>query len=170
VISIPVLKTHRWTGLTLSLKNFVGITPLKRYGWKNAPDYDRIDLHKNDLAPESFAQLYIDLADAVRADLAIIDASIGVEGDGPTTGDGIGATANMKDRLGSWLLLASTDLVAADATAARVINHDEAYADRFLTAAQNRGLGVMDEEAIELVGERLDDLRVRWKPAKLAVG
>lgn len=169
VISIPVLKTHRWAQLTLSLKNFIGITPLKRYGWKNAPNYDRIDLHRNDYTPQAMAQLYFDIVKAVKPDLAIIDASIGVEDGGPTVGDGTGSTADMKDRLGSWLLLASTDLVAADATAARVINHDVAYADRILTLAQEQGVGVMHQESIEVVGERLDDLRVEWKPAKLAI-
>ena len=33
VISVPVAKTHHWAHLTLSLKNFIGITPLERYGW-----------------------------------------------------------------------------------------------------------------------------------------
>ena len=46
-------------------------------------------------------------------DLAIIDFSIGVEGDGPTVGGENGRTVDLKKRLGSWLLLASTDLVAA---------------------------------------------------------
>jgi uncharacterized protein (DUF362 family) len=31
VISIPVIKTHQWAQVTLSLKNFVGVTPLARY-------------------------------------------------------------------------------------------------------------------------------------------
>ena len=30
VISVPVAKTHSWAYLTLSLKNFIGITPLER--------------------------------------------------------------------------------------------------------------------------------------------
>jgi hypothetical protein len=63
----------------------------------------------------------------------------------------------MKDRLGSWLLLTSTDLVAANATAARVMNHVVAYVDRILTMAHEQGLGVIGEESIEIVRERLDD-------------
>jgi uncharacterized protein (DUF362 family) len=169
VISIPVAKTHLIAGLTLSMKNFIGITPLERYGWKNAPDYDRILLHRNDYTPEAVGQLYFDLVKAVKPDLAIIDFSIGVEGNGPTSSQG-GKAVDMKDRLGSWLLLASTDLVAADATAARVMNHDAVYVDRILTLAHEQGLGEMREEAIEIVGERLDDLRVEWLPAKLEYG
>jgi uncharacterized protein (DUF362 family) len=168
VISIPVIKTHRWAGLTLSLKNFIGITPLKRYGWKNAPNYDRVLLHKNDYTPEAFAQLYLDIVSAVKPDLAIIDGSIGMEGNGPSASEG-GTPVDMRDRLGSWLLLASTDLVAADATAARVINHDVAYVERILTMAHGQGLGVIRQGAIEVVGERLDDLRVEWRPAEPAI-
>jgi len=168
VISIPVLKTHRWAVLTLSLKNFIGITPLKRYGWKNAPNYDRVLLHKNDYTPQAIAQLYFDIVSAVKPDLAIVDASIGMEGDGPSASEG-GRPADMRDRLGSWLLLASTDPVAADATAARVINHDLAYVEQILTKAHRQGLGVIREESIEVVGERLDDLRVEWSPAEPAI-
>ena len=168
VISIPVLKTHRWARLTLSLKNFIGITPLKRYGWKNAPNYDRVLLHKHDYTPQVIAQFYLDLAKAVKPDLAIIDGSIGMEGNGPSASQG-GVAVDMKERLGSWLLLASTDLVAADATAARVVNHDVAYVDGILTMAHKQGLGVIYEESIEIVGERLDDLRVEWLPAEPAI-
>ncbi len=170
VISIPVVKTHEWARLTLSLKNFIGITPLERYGWRNARDNTRRLLHKNDYTPQAIAQLYLDIVNAVKPDLAIIDMSIGVEGDGPTVERGKSTTVNMKDRLGSWLLLASTDLVAADATAARVINHDVAYVDRILTMAHEQGLGAIHEESIRIVGEGLDNLRVDWLPAELVIG
>ena len=169
VISIPVAKTHAWAGLTLAMKNFIGITPLERYGWKNAPNYDRIDLHRNDHTPEAFGQLYFDLTKAAQPDLSIVDFSIGLEGDGPTTGQGTRAV-DVRDRLGSWLLLAGTDPLAVDATAARVMNHDAAYVDRILAKAYKQGLGEVREEAIEVVGERLDALRVEWRPAKLKNG
>lgn len=166
VISIPVAKTHLLAYATLSLKNFIGITPLKRYGWRNAPNYDRILLHQNDYTPQAVGQLIIDLTSAVKPDLAIIDFSIGMEDNGPTASWG-GTPVDMKDRLGSWLLLASTDVVAADATAARVMNLDGTYVDRILTMAHQQGLGEIREKAIEIVGERLDDLRVKWLPAKV---
>ncbi|MGB6837576.1 MAG: DUF362 domain-containing protein [Dehalococcoidia bacterium] len=170
IISIPVVKTHKWAQLTLSLKNFIGITPLERYGWKGEESmWARVLLHKNDFTPEAIAQLYLDIVDAVKPDLAIIDASIGVEGDGPEAIEGMGTTVDMKDRLGSWLLLASTDLVAADATAARIVNHDVAYVDRILAMGYEQGLGEVREDSIEIIGERLDNLRVDWKPAKLAI-
>jgi uncharacterized protein (DUF362 family) len=166
VISIPVAKTHQWAQLTLSLKNFVGVTPLERYGWRGADTmWSRVSLDHS--SPASIAQIYLDIVDALKPDLAIIDASIGVEGNGPSATEGNGLTVDMRDRLGSWLLLASTDLVAADATAARIMSHDVADVEQ-LTMAYERGMGELREDRIEIVGERLDDLRVDWLPAELA--
>ena len=165
VISIPVMKTHAFAQLTLSLKNFIGVTPLERYGWQTGT-YSRNGFDHS--SSQAIAQIYLDIVNAVKPDLAIIDASIGVEGNGPAVKDGWGTTVDMRDRLGSWLLLASTDLVAADATAARVMSHDVA-AIKQLAMANAMGLGEIDEGSIEIIGERLDDLRVDWVPAKLYV-
>jgi uncharacterized protein (DUF362 family) len=118
-------------------------------------------------SPQTIAQIYLDIVNAIRPDLAIIDASIGVEGNGPVTAFG-GSTVDMRNRLGSWLLLASTDLAAVDATAARVMSHDVATIKQ-LGMANAMGLGEIDEGSIEIVGERLDDLRVDWVPAQLWV-
>jgi uncharacterized protein (DUF362 family) len=165
VISIPVMKTHAFAQLTLSLKNFIGVTPLERYGWQTGT-YSRNGFDHS--SSQAIAQIYLDIVNAVKPDLAIIDASIGVEGNGPAVLDGQGVTVDMRDRLGSWLLLASTDLVAADATAARVMSHDVA-AIKQLAMANAMGLGEIDEGSIEIIGERLDDLRVDWVPAKILV-
>ena len=68
VISIPVAKTHQWAYLTLSLKNFIGITPLKRYGWTDPQNGStRVLLHANDpSAKNGFGRLFVDIANAVR--------------------------------------------------------------------------------------------------------
>jgi uncharacterized protein (DUF362 family) len=167
VISVAVAKTHQWAHLTLSLKNFIGITPLRRYGWMSQGNYDRVFLHRNDPRPEDFGRLYIDLARAARPALAIIDFSIGMEGNGPTSGNG-GQTVDMMNRLGSWLLLASTDAVAADATAARIMKHEASYVGRILTMARQAGMGALCPQSIELVGAELEDLVVDWQPAHVA--
>jgi uncharacterized protein (DUF362 family) len=163
VISIPVLKSHQWAQLTLSLKNFVGVTPLERYGWTPSGAYSRVLLH---LTSGGIEQVFLDVVNAVKPDLAIIDASIGVEGDGPTVGAG-SATVDMKNRLGSWLLLASTDLAAADATMARIVSEDVASVKQ-LAMAYEMGLGEVRESSIEIVGDTLDNLRVDWLRAKPA--
>lgn len=166
IISIPVAKTHCWAQLTLSLKNFIGVTPIERYGvflpdgyWDRGQSFDHS-------STRSIAQVYLDIAAGLQPDLAIVDFSIGVEGDGPTVGPEWGRPVDMRDRLGSWLVLASTDLVAADATAARIMDHNVDDITQ-LTMAHNMGLGTIAEEAIEIIGETLENLIVHWAPARL---
>lgn len=157
VISIPVIKSHRWTQVTASLKNFVGVTSTDRYGlgiqW-------RFLLHD-----AGIEQCFLDIAKAVKPDFAIVDCSICCEGNGPHVLPGWwGTTVDMRDRLGDWLLLAGTDLAAVDATAARVISQDVAQVEH-LVMAYNQGMGQIWEDKIELDGARLEDIRVPWKPA-----
>jgi uncharacterized protein (DUF362 family) len=164
VISVPVAKTHSWAQLTLALKNFIGITPLERYGDIANGVMDR-GVVLDHSSPRAIAEIYLDIVQGVQPDLAIVDFSIGVEGDGPNLHHG-GRTVDMRDRLGSWLLLASTDLVAADATAARIMDHDPLRVTQ-LVLGYERGMGEIREERIELLGERLDDLQVSWSHADL---
>jgi uncharacterized protein (DUF362 family) len=160
IISIPVLKTHQWAQLTLSMKCFIGTTPLAKYGAKPDGSQPRIVLHGTNASIE---QVFLDIVKGVTPDLAIIDASIGIEGDGPALGaNGAGGkTIDVKERIGSWLLLASKDPAAADATAARLTGHDASQI-RQLNMARDQGIGETREEAIEIVGERLDSVRMEW--------
>jgi len=164
VISIPVAKTHSWAQLTLALKNFIGITPLSRYAqlidntWWNRGTFDHS-------SPEAIAHVYLDIVKSIKPDLSIIDFSIGLEADGPTLDLG-GSTVNVKDRLGSWAIIASTDIMAADATAAHMMSHDTGKIKQ-LTMGFDMGLGEIREQYIEILGEKLDNLRMPWKPARL---
>ena len=165
VISIPVAKTHSWAQLTLGLKNFIGITPLERYAtWVNNSHWDR-GSGLDHSSPQAIAQIYLDIVNAIKPDLTIIDFSIGIEGDGPTMGSG-GITVNMQERLGSWLVLASTDIMAADATTARVMSYDVGDIIQ-LQMGYDMGLGEIRKESIEIIGEKIEDVRVDWEPANL---
>lgn len=159
IISVPVLKTHMMTQVTASLKNFVGVTSIDDYGYGTP---SRMKLHN---AVGGIEQCFLDVCGAIKPDFTIIDGSVCGEGNGPTIIPGVmGATVDMRDRLGEWLLLASDDLVAADATAARVISHDVSRISH-LTKAYDQGLGQIQEDLIEIVGASLDELRVEWQPA-----
>jgi uncharacterized protein (DUF362 family) len=165
VISIPVAKTHSWAQLTLALKNFIGVTSLERYAaWVNNSYWDRGKAFDHS-SPQAIAQIYLDIVEAVKPDLTIIDFSIGVEGDGPTMGSG-GITVDMKERLGSWLVIASTDIMAADATTARIMSHNVSDI-RQLRMGYEMGLGEIHEQSIEIAGEKIVDVRVEWLSARL---
>jgi len=159
IISVPVLKTHMMTQLTASLKNFVGVTSTDDYGFGTP---SRMGLHN---AIGGIEQCFLDICGAIQPDFTIIDISVCGEGNGPTIIPGLmGATVDMRERLGDWLLLASNDLAAADATAARVIGL-ETDEIRYLTMAYDQGLGQIHKDRIELVGAGLDELRMEWKRA-----
>ncbi|MGD0115321.1 MAG: DUF362 domain-containing protein [Dehalococcoidia bacterium] len=165
VISVPVMKTHQWAQLTLSMKCFVGTTPLEFYGAKPDGTMPRQVLHGTD---RSIEQVFLDIVHSVTPDLAIIDGSIGVEGNGPSAGPQNGTTIDMKQRIGGWLMVASKDPAAADATAARVTGHDVAQI-RQLNMALAQGIGEIRQEMIELVGEPFDNVRMQWVPATPAL-
>lgn len=54
----------------------------------------------------------------------------------------------------------------SDATVARVMDHEVESLDQ-LTMGFNMGLGEIREKSIETIESNLEDLKVRWKPAKL---
>lgn len=166
VISVPVAKTHAWAYFTLSLKNFIGVTPLARYGAGQMGRVDRWKLHLHDASPLEFNRFPQDIALAVKPALAVVDLSIGMEGDGPSRGTG-GVPLDVSRVLGDWMVLASTDLTAADATTARLMSQDEARIEEIFGMARASGLGAMRAEEITLAGGELAALRVPWRPARV---
>jgi len=165
IISIPVAKTHEYAQLTLALKNFVGVLSIAEYGvflnnsyWDRGKGIDHTSV-------EVLSQAFLDVVAAKKPDLSIIDFSIGIEGNGPCVGGG-GRTINVKQKLSSWLILASKDIMAADATAARIMNH-YVPAIKQLTMGYDMGLGEINEESIEIIGEKLSNIQMEWQPAVL---
>src|SRR2546425_3422124 len=90
---MPKVKTHHWTGVTLSMKNMFGIVPGSRYGWP-----------KNVLHWAGIHESILDICATVRPHFVIADAIVAMEGDGPLNGQ--------EHRLNQLVL--SDDLVAAD--------------------------------------------------------
>lgn len=140
VVSMPKLKTHHWGGVTLSLKNCFGMVPGRIYGWP-----------KNVLHWAGLQESILDVAAAVRPDLAIVDGIVGMQGDGPIMGEPVTAGA----------LIVGTDPVAADSTAARLMRIDPERV-RYLEEA-GRFLGQLNPELIDQVGDDPDDLSVAFE-------
>jgi uncharacterized protein (DUF362 family) len=170
IISVPVAKTHFCAQLTLGLKNFMGVLSIAEYGSDMGTYWDRGIVRKNPRAIvhtnlRKLCQVFLDVVAAKKPDLTIIDFSIGMEKNGPSTGSG-GKPVNVKDRLGGWLVLASRDIMAADATAARVMGHHVPDIKQ-LTMGYEMGLGEIHRESIEIIGEPLSSIEMKWKPAVL---
>ncbi len=77
IIDLPKFKTHVMTGMTAATKNLFGCIPgLQKAEWHTRfPDRDR------------FGEMLIDLLETVRPAMAVLDAVVGMEGDGPAGGE-----------------------------------------------------------------------------------
>lgn len=164
VISLPVIKTHRWTLTTGAMKNLFGTTPISHYNSL------LISNMRQALHDAGLHQVLVDINKAVGIDLAITDFSLGCEGNGPHVLPGWwGTTVDMRDRLGTWMMLASTDPVAIDATSTRAISLN-AEDVTHIRLAYEQGLGQMLEEKITLTGATLEEIRMPWEPPQLTEG
>jgi len=132
VVSMPKLKTHHWAGMTLSMKNFFGIVPGAVYGWP-----------KNILHTHGIDASIVDLNATVRPRLTIVDAVTAMEGDGPVMG---------RPRHVGFVGM-STDLVAMDATCARVIGLDPSKLGYLIGGGAF--LGNLEADKIAQIGERI---------------
>ncbi len=100
VVSMPKVKTHHWSGVTLGMKNLFGVVPGAKYGWpKNI-------LHWRGIEPS-----IVDICATVPIHFVIADAISAMEGNGPLAGS--------SRALGRVIL--ADDPIAADATCARLM-------------------------------------------------
>lgn len=76
IIDLPKFKTHVMTGMTAAVKNLFGCIP----------GLQKAEMHMRFPDRERFGQMLCDLAGAVAPDLVILDAIVGMEGDGPAGG------------------------------------------------------------------------------------
>src|SRR4029077_8235269 len=97
---MPKVKTHHWTGVTLSMKNMFGIVPGARYGWP-----------KNILHWAGIHESILDICATVPPHFVIADAIVGMEGDGPLNGVDINLNR----------IILSDDPVAADIVCAPLL-------------------------------------------------
>jgi len=132
IVSLPKMKTHHWTGVTLSMKNLFGVMPGLAYGWP-----------KNVLHHAGINQSVLDINAAVKPHLAIVDGIVGMEGDGPIMGTPKAA----------HLVVMGANLPAVDSTCARLMGFDP-WRIEYLRGASGR-LGPIQERHIEQRGETL---------------
>ncbi len=138
LVSVPKFKTHDFTILTGAIKNLFGLVP----------GTYKTELHKNYSAPEDFAKILVDIYAETKPALTIVDGIVAMEGDGPATG---GKARN------TGLLFAGFDCVALDSILALMMG---LLPQDILTTkeAAERGLGISDTNAIQVLGERLEEV------------
>jgi uncharacterized protein (DUF362 family) len=125
IVSMPKVKTHHWTGVTLSMKNMFGIVPGCRYGWP-----------KNVLHWAGIHESILDICATVPPNFVIADGIVAMDGDGPLNGS---------PRYLNMVFLAD-DPVAADATLTRLIGLGPEGIPHIREA--NRFIGNLDQNMI----------------------
>ena len=140
LISLPKLKTHGLTLFTGGVKNNFGcITGL-----------NKAKMHLRAQDPETFSQMLVDLLGIVRPELTVMDAVVGMEGNGPSNGTPRKINA----------ILASCDPVALDAVACKMIGIDP-FIVPSTRLAHEQGMGTGDISHIDVRGEDLKDMQIQ---------
>lgn len=135
LVTVPVIKTHNKTTISGAIKNQWGCLPTLRHNFHL-------------MLEEALA----DVNALVQPRFAVMDATVGLEGDGPKSG--------RPKEMG--LVLASASLSGLDATAARIMGFDPT-AIRHLKLCSQAGFGKLED--IRVVGESADAMKTTFLPA-----
>jgi uncharacterized protein (DUF362 family) len=102
IINMPKLKTHSLTKFTGAVKNLYGLIP---GGLKQR-------IHVQAKGDNEFSNILIDIYQNIMPELTIMDGVIGMEGNGPTSGEAVKTK----------VILASKNGIALDVAATKMIN------------------------------------------------
>ncbi|MFQ6084871.1 MAG: DUF362 domain-containing protein [Candidatus Bathyarchaeia archaeon] len=138
IISIPVMKTHSSTAVTLSMKNMLGVLPERKKA-RYHPNLDHI---------------ISDVVAALPPDLCIIDATVGLEGEGPFKGKPVKLD----------MIMAGDNAVSVDSCAVWIMGFEPRSVDH-IRLAGDMGLGVIDLDGIDVKGLRLEEARRAFERA-----
>jgi uncharacterized protein (DUF362 family) len=134
VISAAKLKTHVNTTVTLGMKNMFGLLP---------------DKFKGKYHMKGISKVVVDINTVLKPAFTVIDGFVGMEGEGPI--DGTPVQMN--------LIIAGKDVVATDATAARVMGFNP-YEITHIRKAFEKGLG---RSEAQIIGEKLEAVKRSFK-------
>lgn len=167
-VSIAKLKCHGSCGVTLAMKNHIGLVPVKYYCTDAQPN-NRSAMHGN--RKESGVRLPKVIVDLVRArpiDLSIIDGIHTTEGgEGPWVKNTFGMVK-------PGVIIAGKNPVATDAIATAVMGFNseaKAFETPFVSSlnhlalACEHGLGTNRLDEIEIMGPKLEEVIYSFKPA-----
>jgi len=131
VINVPKFKTHLQTRITGAIKNMFGILV----------GAEKARMHLAAPQPKNFAEALVDIYQVRPPDLTIMDAVVGMEGNGPASGD--------LRPVGK--VLAGKNGVSVDGLMAAMMGIPAKDIDMLRIAGQ-RGLGEIDIRKMEIQG------------------
>jgi Pyruvate/2-oxoacid:ferredoxin oxidoreductase delta subunit len=140
IINLPKFKTHGMTTLTGAVKNLFGCIPGKR----------KVQWHLNTGVDHgSFMRMLVELSGLLKSRFTIMDSIVGMEGNGPGSGD--------PRTMG--VLLAGRDPVAVDSVAGRLVGLSPQEMP-VIKAAAAAGIGETKAGNIQIVGDELSAFMV----------
>ncbi len=150
VINVPKMKTHGLTLYTGAIKNLFG----------TVCGDDKSRIHAMGATLEGFSQCLVDLFafEKEKIKLNVMVATIAVEGMGPGAS---GKPVRMN------LILASDDAVALDSVAITLMGSEPEKVPTIRLAAE-QGLGEIELDNIEVLGEKIEDHKRKFKMPKTA--
>lgn len=140
IISVPVMKIHDQTDVTLGIKNLKGLIN---------------DKQKREFHTLGVFDGVVDIIECLKPQLVVMDGTIAQEGLGPVFGEPV--------ELG--LIIASKDIVAGDAVGSAVMGYEDPLEVKITRIAYERGLGEAHLDKIEIKGEKIDNIKRRFKRA-----
>ncbi len=137
LINIAVMKTHCDCLVTLGMKNLKGCIR----------DKDKAEAHRIDIN-----RAIVEINGLIKPHLTIVDGTVGMEGVGPAGGTPVNCD----------LLLAGRDIVAVDSVAGYLmgIEPEEVMTTKL---GYEAGLGEMNLDRIEVIGEEIEGMKMHWK-------
>lgn len=156
LINVPVMKIHN-TGITVALKNNIGLYPATKYGFSRSrgvpqDDFKHRLLHYDDAPRDWVEEQVVDINLVVDVDFTIVDALMTLEQSKSARRSG-GVVTNQIRRN---MILASADQVAIDHVSARLMGHNPDDI-AMITLAERVGLGTNQTDQIEVLGAPVAD-------------
>ena len=136
IINVPKFKTHGLMTYTGAIKNLYGMIP----------GNTKRRLHVELPNKKQFAELLVNMHDLIRPGLNIVDAVVGIEGEGPSKG-------GKKRKIG--YIIASENALAVDIVAAMIMGIDYWQVPTNNYAYQYYGIKSIDD-FLEIVGEPME--------------
>jgi len=155
-ISFAKMKCHSTTGVTLSLKNLIGLAPISLYRRDEAQNH-RSAFHESTVYDGRLPRVAVDLNLARPVHLALVDGIRTVEA-------GAGAWDAGYNPVQPGLLVAGRNPVVTDAVSTALMGFDPdapsgsypfSYADNHLLLAREAGLGTNRLSEINVVGAEI---------------
>ncbi len=139
LVNIPKFKTHMLTGISGAVKNLLG----------TVPGLTKVTYHSRFKGAKRFSDMLVDVALAADPDFTLVDAVVGMEGNGPREG--------YPKHMG--VIAAGRDTFAVDTVMMEVIGQKTSRSAT-LEAAVSRGLTSGRVSDLELMGDPLAKCRV----------